>query len=777
MVFMKNYQSKEVTLKIATGEVKENVTLMAYVVDNNGKLIETATFKKDSATLKQTRGDMNGQQRIYLAQPFPKEFEKRVNERELVKAGAYQIIQSFKGSDIFINKIPPSLVGSIICLHEYCRIEGNISNMLPVNGEPVISPVCNARVHIEQVETRLRWPWPPIWYDRIPEWVIDEIRDRLLHWPPPPPDPQEQIGVQVRENIQVPRLLSISGTADRTELLKANPILPIPEELMQNIRLGSRETLIQTLADNHLLFIPYFCRWEWFWPWLYYIATEESVVYTDCNGNFESWEIFFSCNPVLPLNIYIWVEVFISGAWVTVYRPWLPCGTHWSYACGSPIIIDLQNSRIPPCSCEEGLSGAFVQMDSLTGGATIRSIRQSPTASGHLGNAVGLGAFGGYGNISPFGGSFSFRLYFGSGLHGAVFNGKTITHYRWSYTRIKDAYLQNVIDGVHYLNSKIDKDYWYYLPAAGGGFERIDRAFNLGPTFLDPANHSIPAMYKIPHGVPDQDDPTLPADAQGFPFTDSIEVDSNLTPTDRWADGLYEFTFELLDDYGNVVPIPKLNCPFLVQALPADVNPDSATAINADGLSANGYAENYVIHDGTLHVIGFNFQMRIDNTSCYAGISNALVAGHSTDTECGTGTYTPGHNDQVELIFQAGHPNNFATYSFDVFKGNSGAIAEAGSAGVSANAKNAYLVATGDNSYHIVPVSTINSTTPINPVNPVVDMDEYYKVIPVSDMLGNCITAAFSENLTVHATHTNGVSRLDEYDAGYIAAIAISPVS
>src|SRR5450432_75546 len=624
---MKSNNSKEVTLKIAAGEVKENVTLMAYVVDNNGKLIETATFKKDSATLKQTRGDMNGQQRIYLAQPFPKEFEKRVNERELVKAGAYQIVQSFKGSDIFINKVPPSLVGAILCFHEYCRIEGNISNLLQINGEQINSPVCNARVHIEQVETRLRWPWPPIWYDRIPEWVIDEIRDKLLHWPPPPPDPLEQVGVQVRENIQVPRLLSVSGTANREELLKSNPILPIPADVMQSIRSGSRETVIQTLADNHLLFIPYFCRWARFWPYLYYIATEESVVYTDCNGHFESWEIFFSCIPRIPLNIYIWVEVFISGSWVTVYRPWLPCGTYWSYACGSPITVDLRNPYIPPCSCGEAIPGALVQMDSLSGGATIRSIQQSPTASGHLANAVGLGAYGGYGNISPFGESFSFRLYFGSGLHGAVFNGKTITHYRWRYTRIKDAYLQNVTDGVHYLQSKVDKDYWYYLPEAGGGFERIDNTIPLGPVFVDPANHSIPPMYSIPHGVPVEDDPTVPADAQWDPFTDSVEVET-VDLHGRWDDGLYEFTFELLDDYGNVVPIPKLNCPFLVQALPADVNPDNATAINADGLSANGYAENYVIHDGAQQVIGFNFQVRIDNTPCYAGISNALVAGH-----------------------------------------------------------------------------------------------------------------------------------------------------
>ena len=749
---MKNTDSKAITLKIPGSD--KDVNLAAYLVDNNGNLIESAPFDRDTATLQQSRSTIQGQYRIYVAQVFPKDYKKEVNEVALVNAGAYQVVQNFSGNEIRIGHLPGIIYDP--WLFDFCEIEGNITNTLTVNGTDTTSPVCNARVHIEQVETRLRFPWWPIWYERIPDWVIDEIRTQLLKAVP--------------------------------EGKKRQISSPIPGAVMDGIRSTSRDTVLQTLVDNHELFRPYFCWWPWCWPWFYY-TTSDTIVYTDCNGNFNWWEIFLEGGSA---NIYVWVEVLIDGSWTTVYRPFLPCGTHWAYQCGSPINISLDNPYIPPCGCEAVIPGAYVQMDSVNGGANIRGIQQSPTASGHLANAVGLTAYRSYGNISPFGSSFTFRLYFGAGLQGAIFNGNTVTHYRWSYTRITDPYLNPVSDSVHYLNPAISKPYWYYTAEPGGGFERFDKAFPLGPIVLDPANNPVSPMYKIPHGIPDQDDPTLPADAQGFPYTDSIQV----ATANNLPDGLYEFTFELVDDYGNVVPIPKVDCPFLVEALPGDVNPDDATAINADGLSANGYAEDYVIHDGSGNVIGFNFQMRIDNSSCYAGISDAIIAGQTTDTECGTGTYE-NLTDPVELLFQAGHPHNFATYSFNVYKGNSGLVPPTGSvnpnsSGTSANQNGPGpipgmppLVTMGNNNYSITQVSTINSpavpatsTTPAVPENPenwVSNMDQYQQTMPVGDLLGSCTTAAFSENLYVAATHTDGVNRLSEYDAQWVAAIAISP--
>jgi hypothetical protein len=263
-----------------------------------------------------------------------------------------------------------------------------------------------------------------------------------------------------------------------------------------------------------------------------------------------------------------------------------------------------------------------------------------------------------------------------------------------------------------------------------------------------------------------------------YPLTVSISLDSG-----HYPDGLYEFTFELLDETGTVVPIPVTNnAPFLVDAIPTDINPGGATMINAYGLlSGGGISENYVITDGLgINAVGFQFQMRIDNAHCYAGISDAIVDGATTDTECGTGTYQEG-TDPVELIFQAGHPHNFALFSFEVEKGNSGYVAAAGLAGESANANIPPAVVTLANNaagttFDISQVSSLPLLNPENPEFQVANMDEYSSTgITVGALLGTCTTAAFSENLSVTGTHTDGTGRVTAFDASVVAAIAISP--
>jgi hypothetical protein len=82
------------------------------------------------------------------------------------------------------------------------------------------------------------------------------------------------------------------------------------------------------------------------------------------------------------------------------------------------------------------------------------------------------------------------------------------------------------------------------------------------------------------------------------------------------------------------------------------------------------------------------------------------------------------------------------------------------------------MVTSGDNGYDITQVDFPLPT----PSNPVSNMDQYHKSILVKDMLGNCIMAAFSENLYVWATHTNGDTRIG-YDASDVAAFSMAPHS
>src|ERR1700739_68211 len=117
-------------------------------------------------------------------------------------------------------------------------------------------------------------------------------------------------------------------------------------------------------------------------------------------------------------------------------------------------------------------------------------------------------------------------------------------------------------------------------------------------------------MYKIPHLDASVD--TGIAGAYWDADTASVSID-----TIGWNPGLYEFTIELLDNNGNVVPLAA--DPFKVDRLASDPPPviPGLTTIRAHGLP-----EGYAIKDLFGNTIGFKFLMRVDNDYCYAGISD-----------------------------------------------------------------------------------------------------------------------------------------------------------
>jgi hypothetical protein len=740
-------QTSPVVIKIPKGAEKQATNLKLYLVDKQGNVIESQSLKSGEVRLKTSAENVDGKTKVYIAPELPAELSQvTINENALKNMGAWQ--PSFRLPPTHVFQIPYFPPFPWPLPFGWCNVQGTVTKTFNVNGVPEVLPICDARVHICEVQRIL------FIIDRIPSTILNELRDRLasiiqipIPIPGPDPGPIEQVNFS----------RAFQQTTNLVETRSAQLDLPELPELPQNVQnsilSGSAETFRATLASNFQLFHPFLCRWPWFWPW-FYICDEIATVTTDCNGRFDYNIIYFLKNHP---NVYVWVEVLIGGVWTTVYKPWISCYTHWNYACGTDINITITNPDVLPCFC----GGSTVEDDhvwikTVGSGTSVRSIQQVQTASGHLSNAVGLTAYGGYGNISPFASSFPFVVQFGDGL-----NAMGITYYRWSYMQKTDAYLTPVSDTKHILNGSLSKTYNHWIEVTPTDWENLPGTFTLGP-FLDPSNNP---MYKIPHL-----DASVDSGIAGtFWDADTASVYIN---TVGWNPGLYEFTIELLDNNGNVVPLA--DDPFKVDRLASDPPPlvPGLVTIDADSLLENGLPENYVIKNGSGQIIGFNFQMRVDNNYCYAGISDAVVAGGTTDTECGTGYYNDKNTDSADLYFQAGHPHNFGTYSFAVYKGNSGALSIAGSSGTTANANNALTVTSGDNGYDI---SQVDFPVP-TPSNPVSNMDQYHKSILVKDMLGNCIMAAFSENVYVWATHTNGDTRIG-YDASDVAAFSMAPHS
>ncbi|WP_431496738.1 hypothetical protein [Flavobacterium sp.] len=719
-----------VTIRARKEDAKNADALIAYLVNNNGELIESSPFKGGDAQFKTDAKSIHGKTKIFIGPTIPAEAGKRkITEKALIKMGAWQPSIRPGINDIISLPLLPPIISPLP--FKWCHVTGTLTKSFTIDGVNKVLPVCNARVHICEVDPiKIFWP-------KIPDKIIIDLWWRLkdiVRKPIPLPDPNPG-------PIRFPRPLalrdltpSISNRIDfqptdfikRSEIVNQQAKLPAFPLQVQNAILSDSITVFSdTLKNNFTLFHPYLCLWPWYWPW-FYKTDPIATVSTDCNGQFD-YKMLYLLLGDHP-DIYIWVEVLIDGQWVTVYRPRVACNTHWNYACGSNINIRITDPQVTPCVCDP-LPGAIVWMKRVNSGVSIRRIQQNENPSGHLANAVGLTAFATTNTVSPFGSSFPFVVQFGSGFPSAG-----VTHYRWKFRKLKDGYLQNDISNIKMLEGEIAKPYTYEVETPDGTVFASD-SFRLGPTY-DAAG--IP-RYKIPHVEASDDVPTRPT-AEWNQDTASIYINSlNL------SDGLYEFIFELLNNAGDVVPVPANT--FVVDT---KLTTGPATVI------ADGLPENYLEKNVGGQALNFKFKMRIDNTRCYADVLDALVDGNTTDTECGFGHYNNKAGDFAALRFLAGQEHDFATYNFSVVKGNSNPVSTANAAAP---------VTVGNNGYAITEVIVAG-----------VVKDRYQKSnIPLSTMLGTCTLAAFAENLHVKATHTDGSRVLEEYDAGDTAAIAIAP--
>ena len=99
------------------------------------------------------------------------------------------------------------------------------------------------------------------------------------------------------------------------------------------------------------------------------------------------------------------------------------------------------------------------------------------------------------------------------------------------------------------------------------------------------------------------------------------------------------------------------------------------------------------------------------------------------------------------MSFEASQPRNFATFGFNVIKGNN----------------------SEDTGIH--PGGYVNTSVGDFTLAGGIYSDD----VTVASLLGTCPgQAAFSENLSVYSIATDGTNRLDGYDAGDVNAFALS---
>jgi hypothetical protein len=687
--------------------------LHVYVVSAEGKIIETAPFTKGEAKLNSSRTALSGETKVYIASTMPKELAAKANERMLMKAGAYQAVKKFTGNLIDVYKIPGGILNR--WFWNNCLITGHVNKDFNIDGKISNHPICNARVHICEVETELRWPYIPIYRRKIPDWVINEIGQKFKNIKPiinphPIPDPIGPVSQQ-KMKIEMRSLGRNNTIAERTKLPTA---LPLHQDVLSSMTSGSVATIRKAMYDYHDILYPYFCLWPIYWPWIY-TYDEETIVYTDCNGHFEMWENTLTEDG--PLNIYIWVEVCINGQWVTVYKPPLPCYTNWNYSCNTDINIQVTDSRVAPCDCTmEGPADA-VWFRSIGLSASALHIEQNtfstiPLQGSTLKNGGCTDIIDGQ-KISPFGGGLALKLFCGANIFAAG-----VTHYRWRKTMVADAN-QNVVAGISSLIlGNVTRPYLVKLSATH--YETHYVSLGAEGTGADFA-------YRIPHhnvtAEPVLQDPADANPARMAEWTDMF-FDSAYLDSNSLTDGIYKFELELLkkEVSGSFTVVPVAKATFQISEYNTIGNSQDApnTYLNINsGNSAK--ADSY------------KMKVRIDNASCVADIHDARInETGALSGPCGFIKYTD-TAQHVHISFEASHPRNFATFSFGIVKGNGSQPTGIGASGYVLSAVTGFPLSGG----------LFNAD------------------FTVLSMLNGCIgQAAFSENLSVWSLATDGSTRL-----------------
>jgi hypothetical protein len=703
--------------------------LFAYVVNANGSVIETTPFKGSRAQLASSSDALKGS-RLFIGPKFPAQFPaSRIDAYALAAAGAYQVSVSIsRGGEISVLRLPPTVIVDPIL--RICEVQGNVTNTLIINGVPNSGPVCKAKVHICTVEWFFRWP---IWLRPVvPPDIIAALKNSIvgLHAGlvvPPQPDPAPDLALASATRSAPTGLLSLKAAG----LPQAPALKPLPVGIEAQILSATPDTIHEVVSRYSGILYPYFCRWPIFWPWFYRVV-EQEVVYTDCNGHFDGWLISVGAPPPQE-NVYVWVEANIDGTWVTVYNPPFPCATKWDYACGTDINISLTNPAIMPCNCESTVVDGSAWFTAIGQYGIATNIQQDETSVYSPAGIPNVGCTNlvdPHGNqLCPFGGSLGLYLAFGPTLPA--------THYRWTWTYIMDSSLNPIVDSPpNVITGSVARPYLW--PLADGGWE----------------SSSIPLLDtdsggNIAYQIPNYDVATYPGVSPEAEWV-SFNFQSALLDSTKISSGyVVRFDLELMNKNASglfeTVSVPVATF---------QVSKDTNAAAGYDGsvpapYTANGSGNNYLTLDPATpgNALMLSVKVRVDNSPVTADIKDAWLLDASgvpipggNSNACGFIQFSETSQD-VRLMFAATEPFNFATFSYGVVRGASGAAIPGASGYV----------------FESAPPFTLSGGL-------------YSDAFSVATLLGPCTRAAFGETLGVASLATDGSGALSETGYPYYAS-------
>ncbi|HVI00827.1 MAG TPA: hypothetical protein VM869_19050 [Enhygromyxa sp.] len=503
--------------------------------------------------------------------------------------------------------------------------------------------------------------------------------------------------------------------------LLAQPLEPTIE---QRIRPLAQPTQLRAELIEFARQYPSWPFWP-LWPWWYRKSCFTTVT-TDEQGRFASI-YWYPCRGDKP-DLYFKVEQQIGGVWTTIHEPPIRTGTHWNYACGSEVVIDVDHPA----------ATAQIPRDPV-----IPSVAQPwvlPLAVGGMYIEGTAGAAPGYGWVQPNGfaryvngphgpvEAAPFALTLGIRLdHSAALPSAGMAYYRLSYRKGSSGNWAA-------MESAVTRHYARTVPNPGGAPLVSYPAVELGPVGVG----SQANLFRFrPHAPPppSSSDPVGTTHHWPVNMVASGDLYSGYFATASLGEpgitaGKWQIRLEIFDASGNLVA-PGPAFAFIV---PSNIDPDGTIHTRPAASS---------------ELIGgaFVFELEIDNNRCSASIDPPRI-GTAQVNNCGFLEYPVSPPPSVELGFHATHPNNHARYSFSLVRATTTVVTTRGGPG----ATNDGFIDPSGNGH-------VSGTRPIDALR------------------GPCPSAAFAAQLHVYALATNGWAPISGYDASAVRAFALTPAS
>jgi hypothetical protein len=721
-------------------------TLFAYVFGQSGRLLGRTELKEGKGDFHLPELKEPENVRI-LVGPHIEGEESTKLLSTLTRLNAAELTAR---SDQFGETLPVAIDRSQwLCWLHICTVRGTLLKRVTTGGLHVDLPVCNAEIEIYEVDPIL------VVFPKIPDLIIDRIRDLVRKpWPPPPPPdrflggikfPPEPPGpfpflggttparraavqttttaISVRDEVlsvmaelregdeQLSHREADNAKVEATERLfnfpSSDPTEVDEEEVMGSIRALSEVAEIKSAANVSLatfkssllaridLLRPIIC-------WIYPRAVSTQLLTTtttDECGKFRA-RIFVGCSSDKP-DLYFKAYRRIGPFRFQIYAPLpIPCYTWWDYVCGSEVTLITTSPFALTCPpCKPVIAPPHWVLAMAVGNTSLDAVHGTSTALQPTTNSTNRGLTG---QGEPFGGYIRLRFEFDNTLRTDL----NVRYYqvRWRKVGTSNGFLP------------VTEDVWRHYAHVVGTTLMIE-PYRLGPQPVG----TTPNLYEIPPALPPTGQWSIP-DAV-VDTTSAAFPSISLAPA-AGGEGDYQFELTLYDAGGNAVNANTLGINYVIP---------TTLDLTATIPTANASLLGLVTASGRLV-----YQLHIDNNQCDAAVKRPEIAGSTSADPCGLLRYEAG--DSVTLHWTAMHPHQFATFKHAIVKGATELPA---------------------------PMTTSGTVTPA----PGTHTDTH----TVSTLLGTCKIAGFAETVSVWAMATDGWSRQSQFDDHVIQAFALAP--